>query len=152
VTLTTVETDTGRSTTAYIFRVNGSPVSWSSKLQNTVALSSTEAEYMASSSAAQEAKHLRNILKALGETQKEPTTIFCDNQGSIHLTQNPVYHGRTKHINVRVHFVRQLCEEKVVQFKYISTEHNIADMFTKPLGRTKFVFHRSQIMTETPQE
>ena len=140
------DVDTRRSTTAYIFRVNGAPVSWSSKLQQTVALSSVEAEYMAASSATQEAIHLRNILEALGQSQPESTTIYCDNQGSIHLTQNPIAHGRTKHIDIRVHFVREMCERKVVHFKYIPTEHNVADMFTKPLGTTKFLIHRNKIM------
>jgi len=144
--------DTRRSTTAYIFMVNGSPVSWTSKLQPTVALSSVEAEYMAASSAAQEAVHLRNILHALGETQAEPTIIKSDNKGSIQLTENPEHLNRTKHIDVRVHFVRQLCLNKVVKFKYISTNENLADMLTKPLGKTKFSVHRQTVMRELPKQ
>jgi hypothetical protein len=140
------DVDTRKSTTAYVFKVNDSPVSWTSKLQQTVALSTVEAEYMAASAATQEAVHLRNVLEALGEKQILPTVVFCDNQGAIQLTQNPVSHSRTKHIDVRAHFVRLMCESKIVKFNYVPTEHNVADMFTKPLAATKFALHRNQIM------
>jgi hypothetical protein len=128
--------------------VNGAPVSWCSKLQNSVAKSTCEAEYVAASSAAQEAVHLINILKDLGETQEEPTTIYCDNRGAIQLANNTVTKTRSKHIEIQIHFVRELVERNEVQFKYIPTKFNIADMFTKPLGRNKLETHRNSIMVE----
>jgi transposase InsO family protein len=140
--------DTFRSTTAYIFKVNGAPVSWCSKLQNSVAKSTCEAEYVSTSTAAQEAVHLRNVLKDLGQEQVEPTTVYCDNRGAIQLANNTVTKTRSKHIDIQIHFVRELVERNVVQFKYIPSKFNVADMFTKPLGRNKLETHRNSIMIE----
>jgi hypothetical protein len=126
--------DTRRSTTGYIFYLFGGPISWNCKTQPTVALSSTEAEYMALSSSAQEAIWLIGILNSLGINNHETVTLFCDNQGSIKLAKNPTNHSRTKHIDIRHHFIREAVDSKKIQLEYINTKENLADMLTKPLG------------------
>ena len=100
--------DTRRSCTGYIFFLNDGPIFWHSKLQSTIAQSSTEAEYMALTSGANEASWLRNLLQSLGHIQSEPTVLLGDNQGSIKLAHNPQHHARTKHIDVRHHDIREL--------------------------------------------
>jgi hypothetical protein len=114
-------------------------VSWSSKKQKTVALSSTEAEYMASTRAAQEAIWMKGLLKDLGETLDGAVTVMEDNQGSIALANNPSDHARTKHIDIRHHFIRQLVEENRIVLDYCPTEDMVADIFTKALARDRHV-------------
>lgn len=125
--------DTRRSTTGFIFTLNGAPVSWSSKMQKTVALSSTEAEYMAASDSTKEAKWIRQLLLDLGYKLSSPTSIFSDNHGAILLSKNPGHHQRTKHIDIRHHFVRQEQEHGIIELKYIPTQDQPADMMTKSL-------------------
>ena len=131
--------DGRRSTTGYTFSLGSGSIVWSSKRQPTVALSTTEAEYMATTNAAREAIWLRRLLGELGYTQAEPTVIYSDNQGSIKLAHNPVHHSRTKHIDVQHHFVRELVESNVVALRYCPTDANVADVLTKPLLRIKHV-------------
>ena len=88
-----------------MFKLAGGPVSWISKKQQTVALSTTEAEYMASSMAVQEAIWLRSLLKELGYNQVNPTPIYQDNISCIQITKNPEHHSRMKHIDIRHHFI-----------------------------------------------
>ena len=99
-----------RSTTGYVFTLAGGPISWKSTLQSTVALSTTEAEYMAVTEAVKEAIWLQGMAKTLGLVQ-EHINAYCDSQSAIHLAKNQVYHARTKHIDVRFHFVREIIEE-----------------------------------------
>lgn len=98
---------TRRSVTGYVFYLANGPVSWSSKLQPTVALSTAEAEYMAASAAVQEAVFLRELLKSMGLPQTEATVIKENNQAAIALSNNPVTSKRIKHIDIRCHFVRE---------------------------------------------
>ena len=141
------DTDDRRSTTGFIFMLCGGPVSWMSKKQSTVALSSTEAEYMAACEAAREAIFIRALLAELQLEQATATTIFEDNQGCIALTKNPVHHSRTKHIDVRHHFVRTKVESGEVAFHYIPTTDMVADIFTKPLAKPLFLQHAGAFMT-----
>ena len=121
--------DTRRSTTGYLFMLdNGGAVSWSSKLQPTVALSSAEAEYMAVCAAVQEAIHLRQLISDLGYMQDQPTVIFEDNQGCIAMSANPVFHKRTKHIDIRYHFIRERITSGDVELRYVATEYQLADL------------------------
>jgi len=129
--------DTRRSTTGYVFFLNGSVVSWKSKRQPTVATSSTEAEYMALYSATQEAVWLRLLLNGLGCASEMPTTICQDNQGCIALAKNPVFHARTKHIDIKFHFLREKVEAGVIELEYKPTDEMIADGLTKGLGKVK---------------
>jgi hypothetical protein len=114
-------------------------ISYQSKRQPCVALSTTEAEYMACCSAAREAIWLRGGLSELGFEQKLPTLIHEDNQGCIALVRNPVNHERTKHIDVRFHFIRDSVEKGLVIVRYCATKDMIADILTKPLHRPQHV-------------
>lgn len=96
-----------RSLGSYIFLLAGGPFSWACKQNHSVCLSSTEAEYKALTSAAKEAVWDRRCLANIGHEQKEPTVVYCDNQGAIALSSNPIYHSRTKHIAIHHHFIRR---------------------------------------------
>ncbi|GJR34544.1 retrovirus-related pol polyprotein from transposon TNT 1-94 [Tanacetum coccineum] len=122
--------DKGRSITGYTFLVQGCVVSWKATLQHVVALSTTEAEYMALTEAVKEAIWLRGLLEELG-VELNTVAVNCDNQGAIHLSRNHVFHERTKHINVRYHFIREVLEAKTVKVLKVGTEHNAADALTK---------------------
>jgi hypothetical protein len=126
------------STTGYIFFLAGAPVTWAAKKQPTVALSSTEAEYMAVTQACKEAIWLRRLLTDLGYNQEAPTIIYEDNQGCIELARNPVHHSRTKHIDIQWHFIREKLESQEIQLKYCETANMVADICTKALPRVKF--------------
>lgn len=138
--------DTRRSTTGYVFQLAGGSISWASKLQPTVALSSTEAEYMALSAGVQEALYLRQLLEDLGYQQKSATVIREDNQGCIALAGNPIHHRRTKHIDIRYHFVRERIESGEIKVEYVPTEHQLADLLTKALPRDRMVDLRDRVM------
>ena len=129
--------DKRRSTTGYVFTLAKAPVSWKSTLQSTVALSTTEAEYMAVTEAVKEAIWLQGLLGDLGIEQKH-VKVHCDSQSAIHLAKNQVYHARTKHIDVRYHFVREILEEGGVIIQKIQTTENPADMMTKVVTAVKF--------------
>jgi hypothetical protein len=138
--------DTRRSTTAYLFQFGGGPISWSSRLQPTVALSSAEAEYMAVCAATQESTYLRQLLSELGYPQADATTIYEDNQGCIALARNPVLHKRTKHIEIRYHFIRERIESGQVKLEYIPTQKQLADILTKALPKPQFEALRTTVM------
>lgn len=104
-----------------------------------VAKSSAEAEYRAMAAAASEITWLRLLLHELGHSSNDkPTTLFCDNQAAIHIATNPVFHERTKHIEVDCHFVREKILNKVIVTAYIRSSDQIADIFTKPLAKGIF--------------
>jgi transposase InsO family protein len=126
-----------RSTTGYVFMTAGGAISWKSKRQPTVALSSTEAEYMAASEATREAINWRMLLNELGFDITKPTIILSDNQGSIALTKNPEHHARSKHIDIRHHYVREQVALGSVEMNYINTDDMTADVLTKPLARDR---------------
>ena len=104
--------DTRRSQTGYILFLNSGPISWNSKLQPTVALSSTEAEYMALSTTGQEIKWLRSLLQSFNYSINESTKLFVDNEGALKLAKNPVFHSRSKHIDVRSSFYKRVDQEQ----------------------------------------
>ena len=131
------------STSGYIFRLGGATISWKSKRQATVALSSTEAEYIALCAASQEVVWLRRLLASMGLQQKEPTTLNEDNQGTIALSKNPKSHARTKHIDIKYHYVREVVEREEIELVYCSTDKMIADILTKGLPKPKFEELRS---------
>lgn len=139
-------TEGRRSTSGSIVFYNGSPISWSSGLQSIVALSSTESEYIALSSVCTEISYLRELTNYMHRPPVGPTTIFEDNQGAIHLVENPVHHKRTKHIDVRFHYVREAHERGVVRVSKIHTDLNKADIFTKATTAATFHRHVSAIM------
>jgi hypothetical protein len=120
-------------------------VSWFSQKQKSVSLSSVEAEYMAASQASCEALWLHKMLVGFFDVQLRPTVIYCDNQICIKLSENPVFHDRSKHIKIRYHFIRDYVQKGAVELQYISTEEQIVDILTKALGRGKFVFFRDNL-------
>ena len=145
---------TRRSTGAYLFKLNGGVFSWSSKLQQCIALSSCEAEYMAQTQASKEAIWITRLLKELDlgfNLPTSPVSIQADNQGAIALSGDPRFHSRTKHIDVQWHFVREQVEKKAVSFDYCPTNNMAADGLTKPLDRLKFArFIDLMGMVKTP--
>ena len=144
--------DDRHSTTDNIFLMTGGPISWLSKKQAAVALSTSEAEYVALSSVTQEAVWLRKLLTSdLQVTSQEPTMIMEDNQGAISIVKNPVAHSRTKHIDIRYHYIREAVQEGIVNLCYCPTEQMIADLLTKPLARERFKMLRDAMgMVELP--
>jgi Reverse transcriptase (RNA-dependent DNA polymerase)/gag-polypeptide of LTR copia-type/Integrase core domain/GAG-pre-integrase domain len=126
-----------RSVTGYAFLLCGGAISWQSKKQQTVALSTVEAEYMATTHAAKEAIWWRSVLGGLGYDVSIPTTLWSDSQGSISLAGNPEHHARTKHIDIQYHFIRQHLAEKTISLRFIGTEDMAADCLTKALERVR---------------
>lgn len=127
-----------RSYTGFVFILGGSPISWESRKQRTVALSSTEAEYMALTEAAKEAVYLRRLLSELGFDKLGHVSLFCDNNGAQKLAKNAIFHNRTKHIDIRYHFIRHILKtEDHFEIEYVSTNDMAADVFTKGLSRCK---------------
>ena len=110
-----------------------------------MALSSVEAEYMAVSLAACEAIWMRKILVGLFGSHLDPTVIYCDNQSCIKLSVNPVFHDRSKHIDIRYHHIRDCVQRKIMLLSYIPMEDQDADILTKALARRKFEYHRDRI-------
>jgi hypothetical protein len=131
--------DDRKSTTGFVFFMGNTSFTWMSKKQPIVALSTCEAEYVAATSCVCHAVWLRNLLKELGMSQKEPTTIFVDNKSSIALAKNPVFHDRSKHIDTRYHYIRECIERKDVQVEYVKSQDQVADIFTKPLKHEDFI-------------
>jgi hypothetical protein len=126
------------SISGYSFHFGCGAVSWSSKKQHIIALSSTEAEYIAQTHAAKEAIWLRNFVEEIGGSQVEPMKINCDNQGAIALAKDNKFHSRTKHIDLRYHFIREAVEDEKLVVSYIPTEQNVSDILTKALAKPKF--------------
>lgn len=125
--------DDSRSTAGYVFNMGTGVVSWQSKKQNVVALSTAEAEYMSLSIAGCQALWIRSILKELGIPQEDPTMIYCDNRSAIALTKNPVFHGKSKHIRIKYHFIRELVNNREIEVGFCNTKEQLADTFTKAL-------------------
>jgi hypothetical protein len=117
--------------------INGGAVSWSSKQQAIVSLSTTESEYVASTEAAKEALWLRSMIAQLFTPLDAPTILFGDNQSAIALAKDHQYHARTKHIDIRFHFIRWVIEQGSIRLVYCPTEDMVADTLTKPLPSAK---------------
>ncbi|KAL6054460.1 Cysteine-rich receptor-like protein kinase 25-like protein [Balamuthia mandrillaris] len=123
-----------KSTSGYGFTLCGGPISWSSKKQSDIALSTSDAEYVAACHATKEAVWLRQLLKDLKLPQQGPTELFEDNQTAIKIAENPIIHDRSKHIDVKYHYVRQKVKRKEVKLIYVPSGENIADAMTKSLA------------------
>jgi hypothetical protein len=125
-----------KSYTGWVFKLGNCAVSWESKKQATVALSSAESEYMSLGEACKEAKYLKRLLSELVGFNNH-IGINVDNKSALDLASNPVYHSRTKHIDVMHHFVREIVKKGIVNLQYLCTEEMIADIFTKSLLAVK---------------
>lgn len=137
--------DDRKSTSGYIFCLGSKIISWSSKKQKTIALSSAEAEYIAATDAACEAVWLRRVLLDLQQTQVQPTIIYCDNMSAIALSKNPVFYARSKHIELRHHFIRDLVNKEEIILKYVGTNEQAADFLTKAVTIEKFRKFKNQL-------
>eukprot|EP00253_Pinus_taeda_P012896 PITA_12896 len=134
-----------KSTSGGIFNIGSTVVSWYNRKHRSVALSSIEAKYMAASLAACEAIWMRKILVGLFGSHLDPTVIYCDNQSCIKLSANPVFHDRSKHIDIRYHHIRDCVQRRIMLLSYIPTEDHDADILTKVLTKRKFEYHRGRI-------
>lgn len=128
-----------RSTTGYCVSLSkgSSLISWKTRKQTTVALSTCEAEYMALAAAVQECIYLGQLLKGIDNYQYAQTKVFEDNQGTIALAKNPVNRQRCKHIDIKYHFIREIVNSGKILLEYCPTEQMIADIMTKPATSLK---------------
>ncbi|CAH9115063.1 unnamed protein product [Cuscuta epithymum] len=136
---------TRRSSTGYFITIGGSPVSWRTKKQSVVSRSSAEAEYRAMAVTVSEIVWLRWLLQDLTVNHNSPTPLYCDNQAARHIALNPVFHERTKHVEMDCYFVRERVARNEIQPLFISTSNQVADIFTKALGTDRFQFLRSKL-------
>jgi hypothetical protein len=133
-----------KSTSGIVCKYAGGAITWKSRKQQSIALSTTEAEFMAACEAAKEVVWLTKLFEDISSLRETPV-IQIDNQGAIKLIRNPEFHSRTKHIDVKYCFIREKVQEGKIDVAYISTEHQIADVFTKPLAKERFQVLRKQL-------
>ncbi|PKU66895.1 Retrovirus-related Pol polyprotein from transposon TNT 1-94 [Dendrobium catenatum] len=138
-----------KSISGYCNFLGNSVISWQVKKQTTIARSSTEAEYRALATEAAEIIWLRQLLADFHTPQNDPTTVFCDNTSAIALANNPVFHARTKHIEVDCHFIRDCIKKKHISVHHICTDDQIADLFTKALPNSRFKTLASKLTAAT---
>lgn len=136
--------DTRKSRTGYVFLLNDGCITWQSKKQPTVALSTSEAEYMSLSSATQELRWLIQLLGELGFVQP-PVLIHQDNQGCIQMAKGYAQHSRSKHIDIRHKHIEQAISDNILAVPYISTHDMLADLLTKPLNAPRFLDLRNRL-------
>lgn len=130
------DVDSRKSTSGYLITLSGGAVSWQSRLQKCVALSTTEAEFIAATEACKELIWMKKFLHELGFKQ-EHYVMYCDNQSAIYLGKNSTFHARSKHIDVRYHWLRDALNDNLFELEKIHTDHNGSDMMTKALPREK---------------
>ncbi|KAD4888381.1 hypothetical protein E3N88_20454 [Mikania micrantha] len=133
-----------RSTGGYAVYLGSTLISWAARKQRTVSPSSTESEYKALADAVAELIWLKSLLQELGVVSQSPT-LWCDNLGATYLSANPVFHARTKHVEVDFHFVREQVAQGKLNVKFISTNDQLADVFAKPLPSHRFLGLRSKL-------
>jgi hypothetical protein len=131
------DTKDSKSTSGVLMMMNGGPLVWSSRKQTCVSVSTTESEYVAMCAAAKEIVWLRGLLGDCDKKQAEPTPLFCDNMGAVALIKNPVFHRRSKHINVQYNYTRSLEDDLTLEVSHVGTEEQLADFLTKPLATRK---------------
>jgi histone deacetylase 1/2 len=142
--------DDQKSTGGYLVYLGSTPISWKSGKQRTVARSSTEAEYKALADGTAEILWIRSLLAELRISTSSMTTLWCDNLGATFLSANPVFHARTKHVEVDYHFVCDRVAKREIQVRFISSKDQLADVLTKPLPPVSFAYFRSKLRVESP--
>jgi hypothetical protein len=140
--------DDRKSTTGFVIKINDCTVHWGSKRQTTVALSSAEAEYMSISQTAAELKWFISFSTELNLLTNKTAVLFCDNQSAIAISENDKSHNRTKHIDIRHHFVRDLVKSKQIELKWIESNQQQADILTKSLSVKQFESLRLKLMSD----
>ena len=134
-----------RSTSGNMFSIGSATITWSPNWQEITALSTTEAEYISATSSACQVVWLRKLLSDIGQEQKGATDIYYDNKSAIALTKNPIQHWRTKHIDIRFHFIRNLVSDGSKAVKFCHTEDQVANIFTKVLSGKKHSYFRMKL-------
>jgi hypothetical protein len=129
-----------KSTAGCCFNLGSVMISWFSMKQTSVELNIAESEYITISVTSSKAVWLKKLLARLFDQKLETTLIHCDNQSCVKLSENPVFHNRSKHIEIKYHFIRDMVQKGAVKLQCISTDEQIANILTKPLSRAKFVY------------
>ena len=143
--------DDRKSTSGYVFHMGSGAISWASKKQPIVALSTAEAEYVAATTTACQTIWMRRMLRSLCQEQTKGTVIFCDNSSAIALSKNYVFHKRTKHIDTKFHYIKELVNNGEIILEHCRTREQFADILAKPLGQKSFKFLRKCLgMTDNP--
>ncbi|KAJ8480980.1 hypothetical protein ONZ45_g15469 [Pleurotus djamor] len=137
--------DTRRSNMGYCFTLGSGVISWCAKKQKLVTCSTTDAEYVAMNEACREGVWLRHLLGGIDYGPVGPTRILGDNNGALALSKDAVYHSRSKHIDVRYHYIQEQVDDDVIVVERVNTKDNLADMFTKPLDKGPFETFRRQL-------
>jgi hypothetical protein len=135
----------GKSTSRYCFSLRSAMISWSSRKQGSIAQSTTKVEYIATSDASKEAVWLRKLVYGLFGDKLDTTVIQCDNKSCIKLTENPVFHDMSKHIDMKYHYIRDLIQRKTVKLQYIATSELVVDILIKPLPLGQLVQLRDKL-------
>ena len=131
-----------KSTSGCCFSLGSASISWMSRKQKSVALSTAKAEYITASMGSCEAVWLRKLFSELFGHVLDTTMILCDNQSGIRLLEKPVFHDRSKHIHIRYHFIWDMVHRGAIRLHHIGTDEQVADILTKPLGKVKFLAFR----------
>lgn len=139
--------ETRKSTTGYVVMYCGGPIAWCSRKQPIVALSTTEAEYIAASDCVKELLYLKALIDELTDSEMKNVKVYVDNQSAITLIKNGQMNKRSKHIDVRYYFISEKVHEGLISISYCSSENQVADIFTKPLNNVKFDKHRNCLVT-----
>jgi hypothetical protein len=141
-----------RSTSGMCFSLGSLMISWASRKQKSVALSTVEAEYIAACEACTEAVWLRKLISGLFDQVPDSTVIYCDNQSCMRLSEHPMFHDRSKHIEIKYYFICDKVQEGEAKLQYISTDGQVADILTqvadiltKPLSKIKFAYLRDKM-------
>ncbi|CAH9147532.1 unnamed protein product [Cuscuta epithymum] len=137
--------NSSRSTSGFAIFLGTNLVSWKSKKQPTISRSSTEAEYRAIAYAVQDTLHIRSIPFELGYPIREPVKLLCDNVSASYLSTNPIQHARSKHISIDYHFVRERVAHGDLSVRYVPTQFQLANIFTKCLSPQRFIFLRDNL-------
>ena len=134
-----------KSTSGCFFSMGLGVISWFSMKQSCVALSTAEADYIVVFLASCEAVWLRKLLSNLFDLSLDATCIYCENQSSVKLSENPVFHDKSKHIEIKYHYIRDMVQRGVVKLQYVVMDEQIADVLTKPLARVKLEYFREKL-------
>lgn len=137
-----------KSTSGFVIFFKNGPISWCSRKQSVVSLSTCESEFISAAECVKELLYFKAVLQdLLGETVKIKLYLFEDNKGTIDLMKNGIFNRRSRHIDVRYHFLHEVIKEGLITVQHVSSDLQIADIFTKPLSRQKFEFFRSKLLT-----
>jgi len=137
--------DDRKSTSGAAFYLGGCLVSWLSKKQSSISLSTVEVEYIKAATCCTQVLCMNQTLQDRQVNFDEPIPIFCDNTNAISISKNPVMHSKTKHISIKYHFVTEQVTKKNIKLEYVCTKEQIADIFTKPLPREAFKYLRQSL-------